>query len=106
MAHFVEKLLRGNTILESSINFPRKIWRERGTQEQERSTKSHCSTHQPPPPVSAPTVNGFFPYLRWVFYAELVSEALTRHKMAAGVTDLMAEWRPEATEADEEKAFA
>ena len=32
------------------------------------------------PPVSAPTVNGFFPLLRWVFCAELISEALTRHK--------------------------
>jgi hypothetical protein len=40
-----------------------------------------------PPPVSAPTVNGFFPHLRWVFYAELISEALTRYKTVAGVTD-------------------
>ncbi len=58
------------------------------------------------PPVSAPTVNGFFPHLRWVFYAELISEALTRHKMAAGVTDLVGERWPGARKADEEKAFA
>ncbi len=58
------------------------------------------------PPVSALTVNGFFPHLRWVFYAELISEALTRHKMAAGVTDLVAERWPGAKKADAEKAFA
>ena len=50
----------------------------------------------PPPPVSAPTVKGFFPHLRWVFYAELISEPLTRQKTAAGVTDLVAVWRPGA----------
>jgi hypothetical protein len=34
------------------------------------------------------------------FYAELISEALTRHKMAAGVTALVAEWRSGAKMAD------
>ena len=32
------------------------------------------------PPVSAQTDNGFFPLSRWVFCAELISDALTRHR--------------------------
>ncbi len=41
-----------------------------------------------PLPVSGPTDKGFFPTSRWVFYAGLISAALTRPTTVAGVTDL------------------
>ena len=41
----------------------RKIWRGRGTHEQERSTKSHCSTHQPTPPGFSSNRQRLFPAL-------------------------------------------
>ena len=48
--------------------------------EQHRSHKEPLFAASTVPPGSSSTVNGFFPHLRWVFCAERISEALTRHK--------------------------
>ncbi len=56
------------------------------------------------PPGFRSTVKGFFPSVRWVFYAELISEALKRHKrlLESQIWRWLMDVRPGADEAEKE----
>ena len=82
--------------------FLRKIWKGRGTRGRSALQRAFDAASTAPP-VSAQTDNGFFPLSRWVFYAELISEALSRNKIVAGGTDLevVGDWATRGAEETE-----